>query len=64
MPFYNITGHLYLQYLNITTNELHNNHEQKGRGYDVDEKGHEDNTYLVEEGETSRRMKITAKEVN
>jgi hypothetical protein len=46
--------------LNITTIELHNNHEQKSRGYDVDEKSHKDNTYLVEEGETSSRMKIMA----
>jgi hypothetical protein len=44
--------------LNITTNELHNNHEKKGRGYDVDEKGHEENTYLDEEGETSTRIKL------
>jgi len=46
--------------LNITTIELHNNHEQKGRVYDVDEKSYKDNTYLVEEGETSRRMNIMA----
>ena len=37
-----------LQYLNIITIELHNNHEQKGKGYDVDKKGYEDNTYLIE----------------
>jgi hypothetical protein len=48
---------MYLQYLNITTNELHN-HEQKGRDYDVHEKGHEENTHLNEGGETSRTMKI------
>ena len=60
MSFYNIIGHLCLQYLNITTIELHNNHEQKGRVYDVDEKSYKDNTYLVEEGETSRRMNIMA----
>ena len=60
MPLYNIIGHLYLQYLNITTNELHNNPEQKGRGYDVKEKGHGENTYFDEEGETGMRMKIIA----
>jgi len=42
VSFYNNTAYLYLQYLNIITNELHNNHEQKFRGYDVDEKGHEE----------------------
>ena len=57
MSFYVNTGHLYLQYLNITTIELRNNHKQKGRGCDVHEKGHEENTYLDEKVEHIARMR-------